>query len=200
MRIGHRSTIVALLALASFFCIVPRAAWAWNDTGHMTVARLAWDDANLRFVDLDGDGRADVLITEHDALTWYPSLADDGFDAKREVPKAADEERGPRVVFADGTQSIHLADMSGDGLQDLVRIRNGEVCYWPSLGHGRFGAKVTMSGAPRLDYPYLFDQRRVRLADVDGSGTTEPCPPPPIVRVAHACAPVLRPSVRSAEK
>ena len=30
------------------------------------------------------------------------------------------------------TQSIYLADMSGDGLSDLVRIRNGEVCYWPN--------------------------------------------------------------------
>ena len=27
--------------------------------------------------------------------------------------------------------------MSGDGLTDLVRIRNGEVCYWPNLGYGR---------------------------------------------------------------
>ena len=39
------------------------------------------------------------------------------------------------------TQSIYLADMSGDGLTDLVRIRNGEVCYWPNLGYGRFGAQ-----------------------------------------------------------
>ena len=54
-------------------------------------------------------------------------------------------------MFADGTQSIYLADMSGDGLTDLVRIRNGEVCYWPNLGYGRFGAKVTMDNAPWFD-------------------------------------------------
>ena len=63
--------------------------------------------------------------------------------------------------------------MSGDGLTDLVRIRNGEVCYWPNLGYGRFGAKVTMDNAPWFDAPDLFDQRRVRLADIDGSGTTD---------------------------
>ena len=40
--------------------------------------------------------------------------------------------------------------MTGDGLSDLVRVRNGEVCYWPNLGYGRFGAKVTMDGAPAL--------------------------------------------------
>ena len=84
---------------------------------------------------------------------------------------ALDEEHGPRLVFADSAQSIYLADMSGDGLTDLVRIRNGEVCYWPNLGYGRFGAKVTMDNAPWFDAPDLFDQRRIRLADIDGSGT-----------------------------
>ena len=81
--------------------------------------------------------------------------------------------RGPRLVFADGTQSIYLADLSGDGLTDLVRIRNGEVCYWPNLGYGRFGAKVTMDNSPWFDTPDLFDQKRIRLADIDGSGTTD---------------------------
>ncbi|WP_448544492.1 SpvB/TcaC N-terminal domain-containing protein [Roseiflexus sp.] len=130
-------------------------------------------DPNLRFVDLDGDGHADVLITEDDAFVWHASLAEEGFGPARRVAQAMDEEKGPRLVFADGTQSIYLADMSGDGLTDLVRIRNGEVCYWPNLGYGRFGAKVTMDHAPWFDTPDQFDQRRIRLADIDGSGTTD---------------------------
>jgi hypothetical protein len=89
------------------------------------------------------------------------------------VRQALDEEEGPRLVFSDGAESVYLADMSGDGLTDLVRIRNGDVCYWPSLGYGRFGAKVTMDNAPRFDAPDQFDQRRVRLADIDGSGATD---------------------------
>ena len=63
--------------------------------------------------------------------------------------------------------------MCGDGLTDLVRIRNGEVCYWPNLGYGRFGAKVTMDNAPWFDNPDQFDQQRIRLADIDGSGATD---------------------------
>jgi len=36
-------------------------------------------DSNLKFVDLDGDGHADVLITEDDAFVWDASLAEEGF-------------------------------------------------------------------------------------------------------------------------
>jgi len=122
---------------------------------------------------LNGDGHADVLITGNEAFTWYPSLAEDGFGSAEKTFQPLDEEQGPRLVFADGTQSIYLADLSGDGLSDLVRIRNGEVCYWPNLGYGRFGARVTMDNAPWFDAPDQFDQKRIRLADIDGSGTTD---------------------------
>jgi RHS repeat-associated protein len=130
-------------------------------------------DRNLRFVDLDGDGHADVLITEDGAFVWHESLAERGFGPARRVAQESDEEQGPRLVFADGTESIYLADLSGDGLSDLVRIRNGEVCYWPNLGYCRFGAKVTMDNAPWFDNPEQFDHSRLRLADIDGSGTTD---------------------------
>ncbi len=130
-------------------------------------------DPNLKFVDLDGDGHADILITEDEALVWHPSLAEEGFGPAQRVAQAFDEENGPRLVFNDGTQSIYLADLSGDGLTDLVRIRNGEVCYWPNLGYGKFGAKVTMDHAPWFDYQDQFDQKRIRLADIDGTGTTD---------------------------
>ncbi|MCA9907666.1 MAG: VCBS repeat-containing protein, partial [Anaerolineae bacterium] len=130
-------------------------------------------DPNLRFVDVTGDGHADVFITEDEAFVWHPSLAEQGFGPAQRVAQAIDEEKGPRLVFADGTESIYLADMCGDGLTDLARIRNGEVCYWPNLGYGRFGAKVTMDDSPYFDHPDQFDQKRVRLGDIDGSGTTD---------------------------
>jgi RHS repeat-associated protein len=134
---------------------------------------IAWSDPDLRLVDLNGDGRADALITTDDAYTWYPSLGYEGFGDGSSTFPALEEDKGPRVVFADPDQTIHLADMSGDGLSDLVRVRNGEVCYWPNLGFARFGAKVTMDRSPWMDAPDLFDQRRVRLADVDGTGCVD---------------------------
>ncbi|HEU0077853.1 MAG TPA: SpvB/TcaC N-terminal domain-containing protein, partial [Longimicrobiaceae bacterium] len=140
------------------------------------VPKLDWGDSNLRWVDVDGDGRADVLIAGDDVFTWYPSRAEEGLGAPERAPKPGvgwDEEQGPALVFADGTESVHLADMDGDGLADIVRVRNGDVCYWPGQGHGRFGAKVTMDAAPAFDHPDRWDPRRLRLADVDGTGTTD---------------------------
>ena len=46
-------------------------------------------DPNLKFVDLDGDGHADVLITEDDAFVWHPSLAEEGFGPARRVASGA---------------------------------------------------------------------------------------------------------------
>jgi RHS repeat-associated protein len=147
---------------------------SWDQfTPFSSLPNIQFDDPNLRFIDLDGDGHADVLITGTDVFIWHHSLAREGFGPAQRVAKAFDEEKGPKLIFADGTQSVYLADMSGDGLTDLVRIRNGEVCYWPNLGYGNFGAKVLMDNPPWLDFTDLFDQRRVRLADIDGSGTTD---------------------------
>jgi RHS repeat-associated protein len=134
---------------------------------------IDWGDPNLRFVDLTGDGRADALITEGEVFTWYASEAERGFSEARRTALPLDERDGPRVVFSDQTEAIYLADMSGDGLSDIVRVRNGQICYFPNLGWGRWGRQVIMDGSPWFAPDGLFDQARVRLADIDGSGTVD---------------------------
>ncbi|WP_437580754.1 SpvB/TcaC N-terminal domain-containing protein [Sorangium sp. So ce887] len=134
---------------------------------------LDWADPDLQLIDLNGDGHEDILLAQGEVLVWYPSLAKGGFDRPITLQGPRDGEKGPALVFADRTQTMFLADMSGDGLTDLVRVRNGSVCYWPNLGYGRFGAKVEMARAPWFDHPDQFDPRRIRLADVDGSGTVD---------------------------
>ena len=133
-------------------------------------------DPDMRFIDLDGNGLADLLITQDDAFVWHASVGEAGFAEAGRVVQALDEEKGPRLLFSDASQSIFLADMSGDGLTDLVRIRNEEVCYWPNQGYCRFGTKVAMAFAEvgtSFDTCDQFDPGRLRLADIDGSGTAD---------------------------
>ena len=128
---------------------------------------------NLKFIDLNGDGFSDILIAGNDVFTWYPSLAEDGFGPPIDVSQALDGDEGPRLVFADAEGAIYLADLSGDRMSDLVRIRNGEVTYWPNLGYGNFGSRVTMNNAPWLDHPDQFNQSRIRISGIDGSGASD---------------------------
>ena len=130
-------------------------------------------DANLRFIDLTGDGLPDIMITEDQAFLWFPSLGADGYGEEYRTAQSLDENKGPRLMFADPEQTIHLADMSGDSLPDLVRIRNGEICYWPNTGYGTFGAKVTMDNSPWFAENGQFDQKCIQIADIDGSGTSD---------------------------
>lgn len=131
------------------------------------------NDPNLRHIDLNGDGFADLLVSEDEVMRWFPSKAKGGYASSRSVRKPMDEQDGPALVFSNRTESIFLADMSGDGLTDLVRIRNHEVAYWPNLGYGRFGAKIVMDHSPTFDAPEDFNRQHLRLADIDGSGTTD---------------------------
>ncbi len=159
-------------SVPGFFERTQEGGWAPYQTFD-SLPVIDWNDPELRFIDLTGDGHADLLLAKDQAFTWYPSLAEQGFGPAGWVHTPLDERDGPALIFADGTQSIFLADMSGDGLVDLVRVRSGEVCYWPNLGYGRFGRQVSMGAAPHFDPPDLFDPRRLRLADIDGSGTTD---------------------------
>ena len=130
-------------------------------------------DNNTRLIDLNGDGKPEILVTEENVFTWYESDGRNGYSQVHKNAKHFDEEQGPAMIFSDSTQSIFLADMSGDGMIDIARIRNGEACYWPNLGYGRFGTKIAMDNAAVFDHPDTFNPAYFRLADIDGSGTSD---------------------------
>lgn len=128
-------------------------------------------DPNLRLTDLTGDGLSDVLITEEDRFLWFECLGEKGFAAPEAIPRRHDLDQFPDVFFNDPAQRVRLADMTGDGLNDLVLVHNGRIDYWPNLGYGRFGKRITMQNAPRLDVD--FNPRRLFLADLNGTGCAD---------------------------
>jgi len=130
-------------------------------------------DPDTRFIDLNGDGRPDLIVSEECVFTWYANKGTLGYEAAEMTAKPFDREKGPALVFWDPQQTIFMADMSGDGLTDIVRIRNGEISYWPNRGYGNFGARVSMDNAPVFDLPDLFDPSYLQLADINGTGATD---------------------------
>jgi RHS repeat-associated protein len=142
------------------------AAWS----GFLPFAALPHVEAlgrHAQWIDLNGDGRPDVVMCKPGSLLWFASDGE-GFSAPVEIPRPDAD-----LPAADPALDSFFADMTGDGLPDLVRVQNGRVEYWPGLGNGRFGQRVVMDGAPWFSSDASFDATRVRLVDLDGSGTND---------------------------
>ncbi|MFD2175321.1 SpvB/TcaC N-terminal domain-containing protein [Rhodobacter lacus] len=160
----------------------PQGSWRVDPAGAIGAApfqplhtvAMAPPKSPVRRLDLTGAGRPDLLITEDDRLIWFAAQPGGGAAPGGAVARLLDEDLGPAVVLNARDEVILLANMTGaDQLRDLVRVRQGEVCYWPNQGYARFGAKVTMSGAPLFDHPDTFDPARLLLADIDGTGAAD---------------------------
>ncbi|SFK87077.1 RHS repeat-associated core domain-containing protein [Nitrosomonas aestuarii] len=139
------------------------------------IANINLQDPNTRLLDLNGDGQPELVMTEECLFVWFTPDGKKGYSEAEYTVKVLDEERGPALVFAnkDQQESIFLADMTGDGLTDIIRVRNGEICYWANMGYGQFSAKVTMSNSPVFDEPDLFNPQYLQLADISGTGATD---------------------------
>lgn len=167
---GHLDVINTQPGCWGFFEATEDKGWT-EFRAFQFVPNIPFTDTKL--IDLTGDGLADLLIAGDQLYTWCQSLGDCGFGEPTTVAQANQLLLGPASLFSDTENNFVLADFSGDGLQDIVRIRNGDICYWPNLGYGRFGAMIRMNNAPWFEPVDLFETKRVHLADIDGSGTMD---------------------------
>jgi hypothetical protein len=158
---------------------------------------LGTNSEDIRVFDVDGDGLVDVVRTSGTSIqVWYSLGRYPGGDglfgsavwtgkSTAKLSMAPVERCLPYssvpVRFSD--PDIHVADMNGDGIMDIVRIRLGDVRYWPGRGDGTFGTGamgcasgtfttgyVQMEGSPWFSDP---DGTGLRIDDVNGDGTAD---------------------------
>lgn len=87
---------------------------------------IDFSDPNTRMLDLNGDGRAELVISEDNVFTWYPAEGRKGFAPAEKTYKPFEEETGPAPgVF--GNNANHFP-----GRHD--RQRYDGYCAYPQRG------------------------------------------------------------------
>jgi RHS repeat-associated protein len=132
-----------------------------------TGIRLAGGDTRL--MDLNGDGLVDLLHTGRSNLMLHYNQGEEGWSLPQSVARVHDFDTFPDVSF--DNRGVRIADMTADGLQDMVFIASGRVEYWPYYGHGKWGERVQMPGSPV--FPSGYREERLLLLDIDGSGCAD---------------------------
>jgi RHS repeat-associated protein len=160
-----------------------------------TAIDLTRDASNIRVMDVNGDGLVDVLRSTTELQTYFSLGRFPGGDGRfgtgrwtsasaaalSPAPVAACRPySGSAVRLSDA--DVYVADMNGDGLPDIVRLRPDSLIYWPGRGDGTWGTgnstscvpggvldkhHVAVASSPRY---YANRPERVRLDDVNGDG------------------------------
>jgi RHS repeat-associated protein len=120
----------------------------------------------VRIVDLNGDGIPDMLTSSDYGLALYYRAGAAGWSP---APQLVPASVAPEVDLTD--PHVFLADMTGDGSYDIVKVTGAGVTYWPYLGNGVWDVPVVMADSPSL--PFDVDISRVFVSDVDGDGIAD---------------------------
>jgi RHS repeat-associated protein len=167
---GRADLLVLSEPLKGFYETTPDGTWK-TFKRFDTFPSFDLSDPNVRLVDLTGDGLTDVLMTRDHHFLWFECLGEEGYAKPQFVERIRKLDEFPDIYFNDPSGRVRLADMTGDGLNDIVLIHNGRVDYWCNLGFGFFGERITMAKSPKLEYN--FDPARLFLVDLDGSGCAD---------------------------
>ncbi len=127
--------------------------------------------ATLRFGDVTGDGQADVCARSGEGLRCWPG-GYGGFGEPIEGPELSDAGGWGAMEY---WSTLRLADVTGDGLDDLcARAAAGLLCY-PSTGTG-FSDPLElgdMGDAQGWTEPWYYGT--LRSGDLDGDGLHDLC-------------------------
>lgn len=137
---------------------------------------LGWDDpsnyATLRTGDLDGDGKADLCARANDGVLCRTSVTGVLADAVDGPP--LDDASG----FADPSRwsTLRMADVDGDGRDDLCAATDAGLSCWRSTGTGFDAAPwVIVELAADAGFVGASQYGTIRTGDLDADGRADVC-------------------------
>ncbi|MET3948528.1 RHS repeat-associated protein [Arthrobacter sp. UYCu512] len=123
------------------------------------------------WVDVDGDGLPETILALGENSLCFPALGKIGYGAPTNLPQHA--ATSVPLLAERPEVGVFMADMTGDGLLDLVQVQEGRIEYWPGLPGGDLGDPISMLNPPSLPDGTTLDIRRIRFADLDSTGTAD---------------------------
>lgn len=168
---GRTDLLVTTPAMSGYFPLGSDGKWDRKSfKRYQQAPSFNLEDVEVKLVDLNGDGVTDA-IRSGSRLECFFNDPKEGWKDTRWVQRQA-LEVFPNVNFSD--PRVKWADMTGDGLQDIVLIYDGNVEYWPNLGHGNWGKRIHMRNSPSSpQLPYGYNPNRILVGDVDGDGLAD---------------------------
>ncbi len=123
-------------------------------------------DWRVRFADIDGNSRADLLVSSGSLTGYYPGESGLSWGRMQRYSRN-------RPTFDARHQSVRLVDANGDGQVDAMVAAGGDFLLYE--GEGANGWKPLPTPIPRRrndsTHPDVsFDDPRVRLVDMTGDG------------------------------
>jgi RHS repeat-associated protein len=127
------------------------------------------EDPEVHLVDLTGDGITDVIRSGTRLECFFNDARDGWQPHNRYWADRGPLEDFPNVSFSD--PRVKWGDFSGDGLQDIALVHDGNVEFWPNCGYGRWSRRLHMKRSPR--FPFGYDPKRILVGDVNGDGLAD---------------------------
>ena len=163
------------------------AAWTGPDTASLSMEAvqrcvpwagtpLRFSDSDVKLADMNGDGLTDIARVRQGDIKYWPGRGDGTFGTGALACAGGTFSSGTQVQMASSPQytdpngsALHLEDVNGDGLSDLVQVRFSSVDVWLNVDGGSWTDRRVLDKTPAS--PSF--QSRVRLVDMNGSGTRD---------------------------
>jgi RHS repeat-associated protein len=126
-------------------------------------AGLALADAGVQFIDANGDGRTDLLVTTSAMSGYFPLRFDGQWDRK----SFQRFQQAPSFNLED--PEVKLVDLNGDGVTDAIRSGSRLECFFNDPKEGWKETRWVKRQQSLEDFPNVnFSDPRVKWADMTG--------------------------------